>query len=65
MRDQAFNIAKITKNDGYQRDFASMAYRFFKFSDSGFKSMPSQQLLHELHQPIIKKKLKKKIILII
>ena len=35
-----------------------MAYRFFKFSGSGFKSMPSQQLLHELHKPIIKKKIK-------
>ena len=29
LRDKAFNIAKNPKYDGYQRDLASMVYRFF------------------------------------
>ena len=29
LSDKAFNIAKNRKYDGYQRDFASMVYRFF------------------------------------
>ena len=29
LRDKAFNIAKNTKYDGYQRGLASMAYKFF------------------------------------
>ena len=28
-RDKAFNIAKNSKYDGYQRDLASMVYKFF------------------------------------
>ena len=37
IRDKAFNIAKSTKYDGYQRGLASMVYKFFdkKFSSSG------------------------------
>ena len=45
--DKAFNIAKNTKDDGYQRGFASMIYKFFdkktsvtranKFAGSGIK----------------------------
>ena len=29
LRDKAFNIAKIPKYDGYQRDLTSMVYKFF------------------------------------
>ena len=29
MRDQAFNIAKNPKYDGYQRSLASMVYKVF------------------------------------
>ena len=29
LRDKAFNIAKNPKYDGYQRDLASMVYKFF------------------------------------
>ena len=29
LRDKAFNIAKKSKYDGYQRGFASMVYKFF------------------------------------
>ena len=28
LRDKAFNIAKISKYDGYQRGLASMVYKF-------------------------------------
>ena len=29
MRDKGFNIAKNKKNDGYQRRFALMVFKFF------------------------------------
>ena len=29
LRDEAFNIAKYTKYDGYQRGLASIIYKFF------------------------------------
>ena len=29
LRDKAFNIAKHSKYDGYQRGLASMVYKFF------------------------------------
>ena len=29
LRDKAFNIAKDSKYDGYQRELASMVYKFF------------------------------------
>ena len=37
LRDKAFNIAKNSKYDGYQRGLASMVYKFFdkKSSSSG------------------------------
>ena len=40
MRDKAFEIAKNPKCDGYQRNIASIAYKFFdkKTSDSGIKN---------------------------
>ena len=67
LRDNAFNIAKDPKYDGYQRGLASMVYKFFdrKTVCSGvttlankfaIKSMPqNKQLAEELHKPIIKK----------
>ena len=63
LRDKAFNIAKNPKHDGYQRDLASMVYKFFdkKSSDSGIKSMLNQQLANELHKPIIRKFQKRKV----
>ena len=37
LRDKAFNIAKNTKYDGYQRGLASMIYKFFdkKYTGNG------------------------------
>ena len=29
LRDKTFNVAKVPKYDGYQRDLASMVYNFF------------------------------------
>ena len=64
LRDKAFNIAKDTKYDGYQRGLASMVYKFCdkKSEGSGVKNVnntkltpQNQQLAEELHKPIIKK----------
>ena len=71
LRDKAFNIAKNPKYDGYQREFASMVYKFFdkKSASFSYKSMASiggnmhanksafnnEKLAEELHKPIITK----------
>ena len=58
LRDKAYNIAKDPKYDGYQRELASMVYKFFhkKTAGIGIKSMPqNEQLAEELHKPIIRK----------
>ena len=49
LRDRAFNIAKDSKYDGYERGLASMVYKFFdkKTSDSGVKSMSQNEQLAE------------------
>ena len=77
MRDKAFNIAKDTKYDGYQRGLASMVNKFFdkksasladkSTAGSGAKRIntklapQNQQLAEELHKPIIKKFEKRKV----
>ena len=38
MRDKAFNTAKNSKYDGYQRGFASMFYKSFDKKHLGLKS---------------------------
>ena len=35
LKDEEFNIARKAKYDGYQRDFASMAYKLFDKKTSG------------------------------
>ena len=66
LRDKAFNIAKDSKYDGYQKGLASMVYNFFNkkpvsltdksVAGSGIKYMPqNEQLAEELHKPIIRK----------
>ena len=66
LRDKAFNIAKDSKYDGYQRGLASMIYNFFdkKTKGSGvtlanksvIKSIPqNEKLAEEIHKPIIRK----------
>ena len=65
-RDKAFNIDKDPKYRVYQRELASMVYKFFdkKTAGSGvtnladksaIKSMPqNEQLAEELHKPFIR-----------
>ena len=68
LRDKAFNIAKNSKYDGYQRGVASMVYKFFDKNTKGSgvtlanKSIPqNEQLAEELHKPIIRKFNKRKV----
>ena len=69
LRNRAFNIAKDPKYDGYQRELASIVYKFFdrKSKESGAKHVntkltpQNQQLAEELHKPIIKKFEKRKV----
>ena len=37
LRDEAFNVAKNTKYDGYQRGLPAMVYKFFDEKTSGGK----------------------------
>ena len=64
LRDKTFNIAKDLKYDGYQRGLASMVYKFFdkKLEGSDIKNeiKQNQQLVEELHKPIIRKFQKQK-----
>ena len=62
LRDKAFKIASDPKYDGYQRELASMVYKFFdkKSKGSGITNELNYQLANELHKPIIKKFQKKK-----
>ena len=55
--NKAFNIARNPKYDGYQRGLASMIHKLFdkKTSGGATESMQSQQLVNELHKPIIQK----------
>ena len=57
LRDKAFNIAKHSKYDGYQRGLASMVYTFFdkKSAGRGIANEPNYQLANKLHKPIISK----------
>ena len=57
LRDKAFNIAKDSKYDGYQRGLASMVYKFFdkKSTGNGIANEPNYQLANELHKTIIRK----------
>ena len=58
LRDKAFNIAKNSKYDGYQRGFASMVYKFFdkksKGSGDNIEVKHNEQLAKELHKKIIR-----------
>ena len=59
LRDKAFNIAKNSKYDGYQRGLASMVYNFFD------KKTKPATIAEELHKPIITKFEKYKVYLLI
>ena len=63
LRDKAFNIAKNPEYDGYQRELASMVYKFFdkKSTSSCIANEPNYKLANELHKPIIRKVKKRKL----
>ena len=70
LRDKAFNIAKNSKYDGYQRGLAPMVYKFFdKKSAKGsginkensVKNPPNSELANEFHKLIIRKFKKRKV----
>ena len=58
LKDKAFNIAKNPKYDGYQRELASMVYKFFdKKSTGSGVNIPlkfNEQLPEELHKPVVR-----------
>ena len=69
LRNKAFNIAKNTKYDWYQRGLASMVYNFFdkKSAGSGVNThayneslldLATRKLAEELHKRIIRKFIK-------
>ena len=61
--DKASNTAEYPKYDGYHRGLASMVYKFFEKKPSGGANeiMTNQQLAEELHKPIIRKFVKRKV----
>ena len=74
LRDKAYGIASNPEYDGYQRDLASMVYKFFdkKSTGSGFKKLKnmtkssslersSSILADELHKPVVNKFNKRKV----
>ena len=63
LRDKAVKIASDPKYDGYQRELASMIYKFFdkNSSGSGVANEQNYQRANELHKPILKKNKKRKV----
>ena len=65
LRDKAFNIAKNTKFDIYQKILASIVDTFFDKETSScaakIENMSNQELAEELHKLIIKKFEKRKV----
>ena len=49
--DKAFETAKNSKNNGYQRALASMLYKFFD-DKTGSRVRVNGQLFEELHKPV-------------
>ena len=58
LRDKTFNIAKNHKYNGYQRERASMVYKFFDKKSSGWtiknEDLSRKESAAELHKPIIR-----------
>ena len=58
LRDKAFKIASNQKYGRYQRELASMVYKFFDKKSQGkglANNKENIQLANELHKPIIRK----------
>ena len=65
LKTKAFKIASNPKYDGYQREFASMVYKFFDKKSKGSDIKENQQLANEVHEAIIRKFKKEKCILLL
>ena len=63
LRDKAFEIVSKSKFCGYQRDLASMVYKFFDKTSKGkdVNFVSNQQPANELHKPIIRKFKRRKV----
>ena len=63
LRDKAFKIASDPKYDGYQRELASVVYKFLdkKSSGIGITNESNYQLANELHKTFIKSFKKRKV----
>ena len=65
LRDKAFEIASNLKYDVYQRGLASMFYKIFDKKSKGTgitnEIKENQQLANELHKPIMRKFIKRKV----
>ena len=65
LRDKAFNVAKNSNYNGYQRELASMVYKFFNKKTSGGtvknEIMSNKKLAKELHKSIIREFEKRKV----
>ena len=57
LNDKAFKILSNPNYDGYQRELASVVYKFFdkKSKGSGIANEPNYQLANELHKLLIRK----------
>ena len=65
LRDKAFNIAKNSKYDGYQRGIASLVYKFFDkdISGSGIKkkNISNKESAEKIYKLTIRKFNKRKV----
>ena len=63
LKDKALKIASDPKYDGYERELASIVYKFFdkKSKGSGIGNEPNYQLANKLHKPVIRKLKKRKV----
>ena len=63
LKGKAFKIASDPKYDDYQRELASMVYKFFdkKSSGTGMANEPNYQLVNKLYKSIIRKFKKRKV----
>ena len=65
LRDKAINNTKNVNYDRYQRELASMFCKFFNKKTSGSaiknENFSNKQLAVELHKPVIRKFMKRKV----
>ena len=63
LKDEAFKFASNQKYDWYQREVASVVYKFLdkKSSESGVATESNYQLANELHKQVIRKFKRRKV----